>query len=269
LRRGENTIEEVSLPYVATPEVLALYGIDPATIGADVDLISSRNQSLLLIVPPALRPDEAGSGKGRADFDAPPVSTQAVDLPTWSEAPNSLITEAGMHRRGLVAVRGAWIVESERGFTAAQISAARTAAATVGLAIEGRDQQDGLASVRTGATIVGAALAIAIVAMTVGLIRSESSRDVRTLTATGAAGRTRRAITASTAAALAVLGVVLGVGGAYIALIAGFHSKLSRLSPIPMSNLLSIAIGLPVVATVAGWLLAGREPRTFARQSLD
>jgi hypothetical protein len=28
-------------------------------------------------------------------------------------------------------------------------------------------------------------------------------------------------------------------------------------------------VGLPAVATLAGWLLAGREPPTFSRQALD
>ncbi len=110
---------------------------------------------------------------------------------------------------------------------------------------------------------------MAIVAMAIGLIRGESARDLRTLTATGAAARTRRALTASTAAALAALGVVLGLFGTYVALLAAFRSDLGRLAPVPVTHLLSLAVGLPVVAGVAGWLLAGREPRTFSRQALD
>ncbi len=64
-------------------------------------------------------------------------------------------------------------------------------------------------------------LALGVLAMTVGLIRSEAAADVRTLTATGATSGTRRMLTAATAGALAFLGVVLGTGGAYIALMAG------------------------------------------------
>jgi putative ABC transport system permease protein len=94
-------------------------------------------------------------------------------------------------------------------------------------------------------------------------------RDVRTLTATGAAAGTRRALTASTAAALAVLGVVLGKGGAYVALVAAYRTDLGQLVPLPLTHLLSLAIGLPVAATVAGWILAGREPRRFLRQALE
>ena len=64
---------------------------------------------------------------------------------------------------------------------------------------------------------------MAIVAMTVGLIRGESARDMRTMTATGASAHTRRAITASTAGALAVLGVVVAAATADAALVAAFE----------------------------------------------
>ena len=107
--------------------------------------------------------------------------------------------------------------------------------------------------------MVGALLALAIVAMTIGLIRSESAGDLRTLTATGAGPRTRRALTASTAGALALLGVVLGTAGAYIALVAGYHADLGALRRPPFANLLALAIGLPLVA--AGGGLAPRRPR--------
>jgi putative ABC transport system permease protein len=44
----------------------------------------------------------------------------------------------------------------------------------------------------------GAPLALAILAMTVGLIRSERAGDLRTLTATGATSRIRRTLTGAT-----------------------------------------------------------------------
>jgi putative ABC transport system permease protein len=112
-------------------------------------------------------------------------------------------------------------------------------------------------------------LALGILAMTIGLIRGEASRDLQTLTATGATSHVRRVITATTAAALAVLGATLGLGGAYTALLAGYSDNLHPLTRIPWAHLVTIVIGLPVLAATAGWLLAGREPRTFTRQALD
>ena len=46
--------------------------------------------------------------------------------------------------------------------------------------------------------------------MTVGLIRSETARDLRTLAATGAGARTRRALTGVTAGVIGFLGGALG-----------------------------------------------------------
>ena len=84
--------------------------------------------------------------------------------------------------------------------------------------------------------------------MTVGLIRSETARDLRTLAAAGARRRTRRALTAATAGSLALLGAVIGTAGAYLALLAWYHSELHWLAHPPLVNLAAILIGLPIVA---------------------
>jgi hypothetical protein len=93
--------------------------------------------------------------------------------------------------------------------------------------------------------------------------------DLRTLVATGATARTRRAITASTAGALSLLGAVSSIAAAYLALIAAYHADLGRLAPVPIDDLLVIALGLPLLAAAIGWLLAGREPAVVSRQALE
>ena len=113
------------------------------------------------------------------------------------------------------------------------------------------------------------ALALGVLAMTVGLIRSEAAGDLRTLTATGASSSTRRTLTATTAGGLALAGAVLGIAGAYVVLTAGHAGDLDDLTPIPAMQLAAIAIGTPLVASIAGWLLAGREPPVLARQPIE
>jgi putative ABC transport system permease protein len=142
-------------------------------------------------------------------------------------------------------------------------------AGDAGLAIEARDTHDDLATLRTTATAAGVALALAIIAMTIGLLRGESAGDLRTLTATGAGPRTRRSLSATTAGVLAALGVVLGAGGAYAALVAAYHAQLWRLASPPVLELVVIGLGVPVLAATTGWALAGRDPETFSRQLLD
>ena len=105
--------------------------------------------------------------------------------------------------------------------------------------------------------------------MTVGLIRSESAGDLRTLTATGATAAIRRALTGTTAGALALLGALLGVAGAYLALAATYLDDLGYLSRIPVLPLLLIVVGVPLLATAAGWLLAIREPTAVARPVIE
>jgi putative ABC transport system permease protein len=251
-------IHGFDVPFVATSDVLTYYGIDPATIDDATDLLTVHKRTVGLY-----------DFSVRGPTNAPTTAVQHVDLPPYGSAPRSLVTEAAMERHGWQPARRAWLVESQDPLSSAQIAAARDAAADAGVAIEVREKQDGLGALRTGATTVGALLAIAIVLMAIGLLRSESAGDLRTLTATGAAARTRRALTASTAGALALLGAMLGIAGAYIALVAGYHATLEELSPLPVTHLLVLAIGLPLAATAAGWLFAGREPRGFARQAIE
>ena len=92
---------------------------------------------------------------------------------------------------------------------------------------------------------------------------------MRTLTATGATGRIRRRLTAATAGALALLGALLGVAGAYLALAVTYHDDLGYLGRIPASSLLVIVLGVPLIAAMGGWLLAGREPAAIARPVIE
>jgi putative ABC transport system permease protein len=268
IQRSAHSFQGLGHPYVATPELLQHLGIDPASIDPSTELLTSRADKVVLI-DMTTRPDDQPSPTGTRQPSTSTTPAQRVDLPTYSSAPSSLITETAMRDHGWVAWQTGWLVESPKALTSGQITAARHAAAAVGMTIEVRSNQDNLATLRTVATAVGALLALAIVAMTIGLLRGESAGDLRTLTATGAAARTRRALTASTAGAMALLGVVLSIAGAYIALVAGYHAELDKLVPLPVVDLLLLAIGLPAVAAGAGWLLAGREPAVFSRQALD
>src|SRR5262249_51746046 len=147
---------------------------------------------------------------------------------------------------------------------AAQIQSARKVAAAAGLAVESQSSQTSSAPLRNWSTAAGILVALGVLAMTVGLIRSEAGRDLRTLTATGASSGIRRTLTGATAGALALLGALLGTAGAYAALLAWHRSNLHPLTHVPVVNLLIVLVGLPLVATIGGWLLAGREPPALA-----
>jgi putative ABC transport system permease protein len=248
--------------YVATPAVLRRLGIDPATVrpGADF-LVDRRIPANLLRIP---------SFTG----GIPVTKVQRIEVGTHlfggeSGDPANFITLNGLRRHGWKQAPGGWLVQSSRPLTSEEIADARDAAAGAGLRIEVRRKKDPPTEVMAIAIAAGAILALAILAMTVGLIRGESAGDLRTLTAAGAASRIRRTLTATTAGALALLGAILGVAGAYVALSAMYHDDLGYLSDVPVLYLALAVVGVPLAAAVAGWLVAGREPPAIARPVLD
>jgi putative ABC transport system permease protein len=142
-------------------------------------------------------------------------------------------------------------------------------AAATGITVEARDEQPSVSRLQTGATAAGALLALAVLAMTVGLIRSEAAGDPRTLTATGATGSIRRTPTGATAGTLALLGAILGTTGAYLALIAWYRGDVDVLSRVPDLSLAVTLVLLPAIAVTGGRLLGGREPPTIARRPIE
>ncbi len=242
--------------YVATPTLLDRYGIQPGEIDPSTDVLTGR-------------PDLAGTVIQYGPRQSAEPRFQAAALPTYSSGPSTLLTSDAIQRLGLQPHVAGWLVQTSRPLTGAHIGAARKAAAGAGLTIETRDTQQSLKRLGQQATGAGMVLALGVLAMTVGLIRSETANDLRILTATGASGTARRAITGATAGALALLGAVLGSAGAYLALAAWHRSDLGTLAHPPVANLVAILIGLPLLAGLAGWLLAGREPSAIARRPLD
>ena len=259
---GENTLRDIGVLYVATPELLGHLGLDLAPVDPDTDVLTPHTGELRF-ANLANHSEAAPDGGKEA---APSITT--INLPAYTSAPASLLTPEGLRRGGWQPAPTGWLVEARTPPTSAQLAQARQVAADTGMTIETRDNQTELTAIRTGATATGMLLALGILAMTVGLIRSEAAGDLRTLTATGATSTTRRALTAATAGALALLGVLLGATGAYLALLAGYHDDLGTLSRVPLLHLTVTVVGLPLTAAAVGWLLAGREPPALARQPL-
>ncbi|MET8354793.1 hypothetical protein [Micromonospora sp. NPDC005206] len=229
------------------PEVKG--AVDAATVGPDTDVLTARDGQLKLVNIPA---------RG-----VRPITRPLADL-GYSGVPNSLLTTGALSRYGWQPARVGWLLEADHTLTEQEL------AAGVGLTIESRRAQASLQNLRTGATIAGALLALGVLATTVGLIRGEAAGDMRTLTAAaGASRRVRRTLTATTAGALALLGAVLGLAGAYLALVSVLHRDLAALGPVPVAHPAATTVGLPLLATAAGWLLAGRQPRSFAWRGLD
>jgi putative ABC transport system permease protein len=280
--------------YVATPQLLNAFGVKQSEINPDADILTMRpglsSMSLMQLTygdggGKGVLGGGPGSGNGPNSgnsYPCPPGSCianppiqEVSQLPSGTSAPNTVVTEhaiSTLHLQSSIQTAG-WLITVPNGLTAAQITTAQhLAAGANGMSVETRNSIPSLAQIIDAATFFGIFLALGILGMSVGLVRSEAARDLRTLTATGASGSTRRTITAATAGALAFTGAVVGIIGGYLAAI-GFASGsqldgLSSLTSIPVTNLLVIGVGMPLIAVVLGWLLAGRDPSGIARQSL-
>jgi putative ABC transport system permease protein len=266
--------------YVATPQLLKAFGIKSSDIQPDADFLTAR-PGLSGASGLELRYDGGGKPDGGSTICsaatqclANPVIQQVSALPAGTSAPNTVITEQAMHRFHLQANTSDWFLLGTQPFTAAQISSAQLNASTTQLSVESKNDQPTSSQIINSATVFGIVLALGILAMSVGLIRSETASDLRTLTAAGASSFTRRTLTAVTAGALGFLGALLGTVGGYIALIGWLRSNslnggISSLGNIPVPNLLLILLGMPLVAIIVGWLLAGRQPPGVARQPME
>lgn len=237
--------------YVATPELLARMGLHPA---ADVDILTVEKGNVLVV---------------SLARNIPVLKIQHYSGPAYRSGPTTLITAAGVAKLGWPQFANGWLLETSQALTAHEVRAARDAAAQAGMLVESRDMQANLLATRTIATGAGVAVALALLAMTIGLIRSEAGRDMQTLVATGASSFTRRALTASTSASLALLGSLIGIGGAYLGLGAIYLDRISDLKHPPIPELSMLLFGLPLIAAAAGWMLSGREPVAIVRHALD
>jgi putative ABC transport system permease protein len=277
--------------YVATPALLRAYGINPSSIPSNVDVLSSR-------------PGLAGSGvqltfgssdKGGGGFVGPggggsstnqctpnqclahPVIQEESQLPMGTSSPNTVITQSALRRLHLTSQNslGGWTILANDPITRAQLTSANSLAASGDLSIESKNDAPTSAEIVNWATVFGIALALGVLAMSVGLIRSETASDLRTLTAAGASSRTRRSLTAVTAGGLAFLGALLGTVAAYIGLFGWFRSNALEggvsdiIDHVPWDNLFFILIAMPVVAILIGWVLAGREPAGISSRPME
>jgi putative ABC transport system permease protein len=256
--------------YVATAALLRFYGISPSAVDPTTLVITSRpglqgTPGLQLLTGKSESPDCTAGSCGAA----PKIQT-FDNLPTDTSDPNLLLTSYAVHILGERATPSAWLIRTAHPLTGAQINTAQQAAAFAGMTVETKNEAPSLSTLNGYATGAGILIALAVLTMTVGLIRSETAGDLRILTAAGASSITRRTLTGATAGALAMLGALLGTAVAYLVCLAFIRKSPGvTLANVPALDLIIIIVGLPLVAAVGGWLFAGREPAAIARQPIE
>jgi putative ABC transport system permease protein len=281
--------------YVATPQLLHAFGITSSQYSPTADILTARPglsglSKMQLLYGNGPGPSKGGGAPqfGSQDTNSfpcpkggclanPPIDEVSA-LPSGTSAPNTVITEHAIRtlhlQTGPSGVAG-WLIQTTNPLTSAQIHNARLAAVAANMTVETRSSIPTSATIVDWATVFGIVLALAILAMSLGLIRSEAASDLRTLAATGASGRTRRNLTAATAGALGFTGAVLGTVGGYVGTAGWFRTNSlngglgALFTTVPVTNLLIILIGMPLVAAIGGWIFAGRQPRDLGHQPLE
>ena len=185
--------------YVGTPALLRAYGINPSS-----DPVRRRHPQLAaragrLGRAAHLRRRRQGNngfqglGAGGNNYNqctpnqclAHPVMQEEGQLPTGTSAPNTVITESALHRLHLADQNSldGWMIQSNSAITSAQLRSANSLAAAGDLTIESKNDEPTSSEIVNWATLFGIALALGVLAMSVGLIRSETASELRTLTA--------------------------------------------------------------------------------------
>ena len=174
LPRGRKQFRAESALYVATPAVLRYLGIDPATIDPGTDFLADRSVTNRRARHPE-HDERGGRSRGHERPEdrrrAPPVRLRTARERRRRSSPSTVsAATAGTQ------IPAGWLVESSRPLTSDQIADARNVAANAGLTIEVQRGKPSFAKTMAIATGAGALLALAILAMTVGLIRRRERR---------------------------------------------------------------------------------------------
>ena len=262
------------LPWVATPALLKAFGISQGGVNPAADVLTARallpSTGDLALVSGSYMAQSPNTPCPAGMCIQNPVIQEISKLPAGTSVPNTVITEGAVKALHETVVPVGWLIQAPSAITPAQVNAARQAAVGLGTTIQTKSGQLSLGEISNGATIGGLLLALGVLAMTVGLIRSETVGDLRTLTAAGAGAKTRRALTGVTAGVIAFLGAALGVVGGCLAVFVWSHADLTTtFANMPWSDIGLLVIGMPLIGGAAAWLLAGRQPSAVSRQPLE
>lgn len=275
---GRNWIGAI---YVATPQLLAAFHIRASEISPAADIVTMRPGLASVAHMQLVDTGPANNGRGAAGLVCTgsecierPVIQELHALPSGTSAPNTLITLHAIGQLGLKPSLVGWFIQSPQVINPAQFKSAQLTAGAQGMSIETKDNVPNMSTLINGATAFGIGLALAILAMSVGLVRSETVGDLRVLAATGASSWARHTLSAATAGGLGLLGALLGTIAGYVGMIGWVRGNtlsggLAALENIPVANLMVVLLGMPAIAVVMGWVLSGRERPATVRRAIE
>lgn len=256
---GEITYSE-DPAWIATPDLLSAIGSDPGLATSDALLLGPAVEVGFLL-PLEFEPNLAGE-------TGSPVGSQPA-TPLGIDAYRSLgsfwITEQRAAALGATPFVAGWLLTKPTPYLAGDLeSIYRRLDSSLVAVTQQPDQTDD--ELRRNTLIVGCLVALAILAVMVSLLRTEAGNEDRTLAALGAPRRTRRWIAAATTGFLAFGAALLALPAGYLALLAITSDRTAEYPfVLPLAPTATLVIGVPVIASLAAYLLTSSQPENLGR----
>ena len=125
---GGISINDPNPPFVATPELLTRAGIDPATVGPAVEVVTSRSGPLVFLDP--------SQPLSRDPDDNPDIaSVVRFEGSGYSEVPTTFVTPTAVDAHGWTTRQAGWFVQAAHPLTTEQRAEARELAADAGIVV--------------------------------------------------------------------------------------------------------------------------------------
>ncbi|HEY1918868.1 MAG TPA: hypothetical protein VGH27_25125 [Streptosporangiaceae bacterium] len=136
--------------YVATPQLLATFGIKASQVNLDADILTMR-PGLATTTKMQLYHSKSDAGSNgfsgppgtgndfpcpRSECLADPVMQTINALPSGTSAPNTVITEHAVRQFGLHPDAAGWLIQTAHPLSAAQLSGTRLTAAIANMTLE-------------------------------------------------------------------------------------------------------------------------------------
>ncbi len=136
---------------------------------------------------------------------------EPIDLVSYGALPEFWIPESQIDHAQHTPITGAWLITQTGPFTQEE-KAITFDGAGANLEVETRRPNQNDTELRRAATLIGAVVALAILALTVSLLLADSRNEQSVLMALGTKRDTRRWVTASTTGFLALSGAPYDCG---------------------------------------------------------
>ena len=239
-----------SIPtYVGTPDLVGALGL--SSFG-DADVMTNQQGEHAFLRP------------GVEDVGTDERMTVSVrDFERFSSTPGALIEPGYAASLGLPIETVAWLIVADMPFSDAAIVDITRAAASLGVAVEGRTEPDSGTRAVAWTLGVTSLLAVGIVAVVGALHRAENASAHAAYEAVGAGRSFRRRVHAWSMGSLALMAAVLAVIAGLLSQV-GFAVEVlgagSLWKPVPPLVVAVVLVGVPLTAYAFGWFTGLARP---------